>query len=326
MAIPLAEARIPVYEVIGYSGTHQPTLDNPYGDILPSILQRIKLGATPVEAGRHMLVSLPPTLPYHPQGSDVLWVMRKKRNNGHPADVVVADWVSLAQDREFLDEAQRYIGSIHEAGGTTSMHVGYVQPDLAQVDYAYRYGTQTIKIPHAHIIKPFNDIDPDRYLDLDTLKDVVRLVYLSNAAGELANDRLFKHLGSFSSHKFQYDQEYYRPDGVPITYPRTFYGFNTLQEAVQQILILQNELERMWPAYVQKQFYRHPISINQCAQDACINASKLPMSITATITFPNDWDRKEGKVTNLCDVWVALFSITSAVDLLRTFAVNRKRV
>jgi len=317
----LQNLALPIYTA--FNGTVSlPSAEKSPQGVLENIRQ---IGIVRLSTNKHALVDLPNPLSHQPNGSSkTLWITEIDSNRNF-VDWSTDTWRKIINDAEFCEKLDRNVGSEMVNGKTLYLYFGYKEN---RKGHMYPDGPQTLSPPHMHLVDSFGDSKPSRLLrleDAETLKQLQKFNSLSNIAGEAAIAYWQEIINDFSNHKVIYNQPLQSNDGQPIIYPRSFFGFSSMQDALKQMLFLQNKLNSKWNKFCQKIYSDSPIFFHD-KLEVTISLFKQRPIVSAVIMFPSQKDKIGGGIPDESSfVWVAPFAVGTTPQMLKGIEIDRSK-
>lgn len=287
---------------------HVPTNDDPETGILESIKDH---GKPVVAAGGHTAIELSSLRPHHPNGSEVLWIVEQADTDILPWSD--ESWINFSHNSHFLLSLENHIKSIREKepGKHAYFFIGFVPADKTFEDVpVYPRGLQSQKRAHIHITDPITTDTPhDRLLDLSRGRDALGLALLLNEAGE-HSIRHYEPRMAWYGEKFLFHQPV-KIEGNEIV-SHTMFGFNSLEEALNQSLVLLEEVKPDWIEHAKK------IPTESLAQpiDGVVLRYKQTAVPCVIFILPTEEDRRLGRVKNDYPVWTMPFAVSNVQFIL----------
>lgn len=288
---------------------HVPTA----GDLESGIIESIKRDGIPLFRGEEFTaMQLASVRPHAPEGSTVLWITRQSKS-GNPAPWTDASWDELSHSSSFLAKTERHVRELRrrEPKKRVYFFIGFAAPQTTLDQSVYPHGLQSQRRGHLHVVNPIDKGTPyDRLLDGTREKDAALASWFTNQAGEISIAYFLNRLKAYGS-RFEYNQ----PVGLSNTsrLPRTMFGFDNLEQALQSSLALQASVSADWIPHA-KIVATTPADLTLFSQ--ATEHPKQTAVPSIAIIFPTLEDRRNGETDNRQPVWSMPFSVTSAQSAL----------
>lgn len=319
---PLQQAYIP------YIQYYPPKVDLPYkGPGRENILKNFRPDLIVASTKKHALVKLKAPGSHHPDGSEVLWVAEIDRE-GNFQQWSENSWQRMADDPEIVFALQEKMIEASKSGQTTYLYFGCLENKQINEQVHLKDALASVDVPHDHLVNP---IDSEKYRD-STInlmelgpgnQDEARRINLfANMAGEVAL-LYWKHIiEDFSNNKIEFKQKLQAIDGGSVFYDRTFFGFPSLLDAVNQILELQKHITSDgWLKFCHEIIQGAP---TMQIDEYLINFFKQSAVINCFFTIPSQADKIQGGVQNDDSlVWAAPFSTATVLQAIKGQEIKR---
>lgn len=290
-----------------------------------AVLQNIRtIGRKVLVSNDHALFSLPNPLSHQPNGSSkTLWITEID-GNGNPVDWKPDAWKRIARDGDFCAKLDMHIFHSISHGENSYLYFGFKKNNK---NYMYPTGPQTLFPPHFHEVKSYSELPPERLLRLEdsrTPADFQRFVSLSNIAGEAAIEYWKEVMNDFANSKFILNQRFESITGSSLEYPRSFFGFLSIEDALRQMLYLEKQLGAKWDKFCKKIYSNSPVYNDE--KIGKVSFFKQRPIVSAVFMFPSLKDKIiKGRNNDHSIVWVAPFAVSTAPQLLKGVDINRSK-
>jgi hypothetical protein len=303
MALP----DIPIFKIAPRGNIFTPTPGDPDSGISEVLAQTLRQPGfrSPVEAGSHRLIPYAATIPHTPEGTHIVyWVDREKGNT--PATWKNDSWRKLAEDNEFLSEVERFVNREQAKDPSLRMYffMGFADgTESIPHERVSRRAMQSQRRQHLHAVS-FNFETPHGLLDpIGNDAHKTQLSLLLNAGGEHAIQTFREQL-----QQVHYGQEFTFVQPLGITRrsytERTLFGFESLQEALQQSLRLVEHVQGDWTRYL------------TTLKNETHTFAGLPLPLIQSCVpnmaffFPSEEDRKQSTESQRFTIWTMPFAVT----------------
>jgi hypothetical protein len=297
--------KIPVYTIHHTANIELATPDRPNGGVDDALFN----ATIAFESGEHSLRILKAPRGHTKNEHNVGWFDFK---GDTPNEWKENSWEILANDTEFLTKLEEYVEGLQSQNPYIRAYfmIGFAT-EQDSTDFTYKRGLQSIKRGHIHLVNTKNGDPPDRYLSPDDDKDCRMLVVFLNNAGEQSivdNKELFEHFGK----PIIITQEIDLPSGEIYHLNRTFFGFESVKDALPKSLDLIHEVKESWLPHAQ----------TLAEQWITIGQNKFPQKTTpvpgVSITFPSPIDRKNHTIPDEYKVIVQPLPVHGPLHVFET--------
>lgn len=284
-----------------------------------------QFGKFVLNTGNHGLIEMPTPSPHHPipiplqniEGAKKIqityWI---NRGTDSIVNTDIDSFADIAQDKTFLDGVEKYFQDKHADPSYDKkvyMLMGYVMPGTEdeRSDLVMTWGTQTQNRKHIHEVAAIQPTLPfNRWADLKNPIEYDRVKIALNMAGEAAIKHFQTELAGFGE-RFTYLQEIGPSEYI---LPRTMFGFDSLNEAVNSACKLQNRVNQNneWLKYAYG-LATYTGKFSTASYNTTLKQSQIP---NMAIIIPTDYDRANGRVTSDKKIWVMPFTVCPPQEVL----------
>lgn len=279
--------RIPRIQINGvHSDVTKPSHLNPEGSILTKLQDAYDQSHVVISSKPHVLISIPPPLPHHPNGSEVMWHASVGDNQIQPWKNPEG-WFQLAQNKEYLDAVQEH--ALVETGFGNSVYFMFgwsplnSNPPLGLM----RQSAQTQIRPHEHVRPSLETIPVTDHIVLtpDADSETLRKFSICMDFGSPLIRKHFPELKDFSSR----EQTWTQFDGAVV---RHAYGFLTLHDALNQLVTMHTRLHPTWKQEMLQLYDTHRDEFADPTAEKFRSLLLFPPGVSASAFFPNAKDRQ----------------------------------
>lgn len=267
------------------------------GDIESGIIKTLEQEGLPLHfsSGKHRWIKhTNPPSPHHPEGSTVLWADQLQRKN--PFSRIKpwneqSSWDSMMLDTKFCTQTDEYLDTVQQNPEIRVYHfIGF--PNQKEKNAVRNrkmhtvvgeFGAQSQCRAHIHIVKTVHPNHPAvSAIPLSELAKKTQIVQtFFDFAAKKSIQEFQSELVGFGS-RVEYIQEV---GTQKLTVPRTFFEFNSWQDALRNVFELKQSISRYWldHAYAvcskNHQFLNHVLSMRQTLSCIPVFALMRPSKI-----------------------------------------------
>lgn len=282
--------RIPRIEIhAAHTEVTKPTHDSPEGSILTKLrnAHTVDRNHLVVASSPHFLINVPPPLPHHPNGSQVLWHSSTGDDNQIEPWHNPGGWYKLAHNREYIDKVEEHARTEVKKGASVYFMFGWSPYNNQPQTGFMRQSAQTQIRPHEHLRSSLADVPITDYIELTQSADLETLrkfsIYMD--FGSPLIRKHFSELRDFASAQATWFQN----DGQV---QRHAFGFLSLHDALSQLVGLHVKLHPIWKEEMAKLYEEWHQEYKDPTQSVFQSLLLFPPGVSASAFFPNADDKR----------------------------------